>query len=59
MDGMLDRRTVIKLGMKLCVAGAAALAVPTAVATAQDTPKRGGTITIGRNHDADTLDPGR
>jgi peptide/nickel transport system substrate-binding protein len=55
MDSMLDRRALLKLG----AAGAAALAVPTASATAQDKPKRGGTITIGRNHDADTLYPGR
>ena len=55
MDSMLDRRTLLKLG----AAGAAALAVPTASATAQDKPKRGGTLTIGRNHDADTLYPGR
>ena len=40
-------------------AGAAALAVPTASATGPDKPKRGGTLTIGRNHDADTLYPGR
>ena len=55
MDSMLDRRALLKLG----AAGAAALAVPTVSATAQDKPKRGGTLTIGRNHDADTLYPGR
>ncbi len=55
MDSMLDRRTLLKLG----AAGAAALAAPTGSAVAQDKPKRGGTLTIGRNHDADTLYPGR
>ena len=55
MDSTLDRRTLLKLG----AAAAAALTVPTASATAQDKPKRGGTLTIGRNHDADTLYPGR
>src|SRR5512146_673100 len=55
MNSMLNRRTLLKLG----AAGAAALAVPTASATAQEKPKRGGTLTIGRNHDADTLYPGR
>ena len=55
MDSMLDRRTLLKLG----AAGAAAVAVPTGSAAAQDRPKRGGTLTIGRNHDADTLYPGR
>ena len=53
MDSMLDRRSLLKLG----AAGAVALAAPTASATAQDKPKRGGTLTIGRNHDADTLYP--
>ena len=55
MDSMLDRRIFLKLG----AAGAVALATPTASATAQEKPKRGGTLTIGRNHDADTLYPGR
>ena len=55
MDSMLDRRIFLKLG----AAGAVALATPTAPATAQEKPKRGGTLTIGRNHDADTLYPGR
>src|SRR5215470_15073367 len=55
MDRMLDRRSILKLG----AAGAAALSARLSVAHAQEKPKRGGTITIGRNHDADTLYPGR
>lgn len=55
MDTKLDRRTVLKLGG---AAGAAILAgAPKAVA--QEKPRKGGTLTIGRNHDADTLYPGR
>jgi peptide/nickel transport system substrate-binding protein len=52
---MLDRRIFLKLG----AAGAAALGTRPSLALAQDRPRRGGTITIGRNHDADTLYPGR
>jgi hypothetical protein len=48
MNSMLDRRTLLELG----AVGAAALAMPTAAASAQDKPRRGGTLTIGRNHDA-------
>ena len=55
MDRMLDRRSILKLG----AAGAAALSARLPAAHAQDKPKRGGTLTIGRNHDADTLYPGR
>src|SRR5262245_16141889 len=55
MDSMLDRRALLKLG----AAGAAVFAVPAASVSAQDKPRRGGTLTIGRNHDADTLYPGR
>lgn len=52
MDGALTRRTLLKL------AGLSALATCPDLAGAQDTPKKGGTLTIGRNHDADTLYPG-
>ena len=55
MDSALDRRTLLKLG----AIGAAALGAGAPLAEAQDKPKRGGTLTIGRNHDADTLYPGR
>ncbi len=51
MDTRLSRRTLLKL------AGAAAVGARTGVALAQ--PKKGGTLTLGRNHDADTLYPGR
>ncbi|MBI1726822.1 MAG: twin-arginine translocation signal domain-containing protein [Candidatus Rokubacteria bacterium] len=51
---MLDRRSLLKLG----AAGAAALGTGIHLAHAQEKPKRGGTLTIGRNHDADTLYPG-
>jgi len=54
MNSALDRRTFLQLG----AAGAALGAWP-GVTSAQDKPKRGGTLTIGRNHDADTLYPGR
>jgi peptide/nickel transport system substrate-binding protein len=56
MDRMLTRRTLLGLGG---AAGAATLAGPLARARAQDTPRKGGTLTLGRNHDADTLYPGR
>jgi hypothetical protein len=55
MDSMLERRTLLKLG-------AVARGHPRHeidFAAAQEKPKRGGTLTIGRNHDADTLYPGR
>ena len=52
---MLDRRTLLRLG----AAAAAALATPAASSTAQEKPRRGGTLTIGRSQDADTLYPGR
>src|SRR6266478_2436241 len=52
---MLDRRSLLKLS----AAGAATLGTGIRVAHAQDKPRRGGTLTIGRNHDADTLYPGR
>jgi peptide/nickel transport system substrate-binding protein len=52
---MLDRRSLLKLG----AAGAATLGTGIHLAHAQEKPKRGGTLTIGRNHDADTLYPGR
>ena len=55
MDSALDRRSLLKLG----VIGAATLGAGAPLAEAQDKPKRGGTLTIGRNHDADTLYPGR
>src|SRR5215510_12987136 len=55
MDRMFDRRSILKLG----AAGAAALSGRLPAAHAQEKPKRGGTLTIGRNHDADTLYPGR
>ena len=52
---MLDRRAVLKLG------GAAGVTMLGGApnAHAQEKPKKGGTLTIGRNHDADTLYPGR
>ena len=52
---MLDRRSLLKLS----AAGAVTLGTGIRVAIAQDKPKRGGTLTVGRNHDADTLYPGR
>jgi hypothetical protein len=52
---MLDRRSLLKLG----AAGAATLGTNIRLAHAQEKPKLGGTLTIGRNHDADTLYPGR
>jgi hypothetical protein len=52
---MLDRRSLLKLS----AAGVATLGTGIRVAHAQDKPRRGGTLTIGRNHDADTLYPGR
>jgi len=55
MDSMLERRTLLKLG----AAAAATLGTRIDFAAAQEKPKRGGTLTIGRNHDADTLYPGR
>ena len=53
MNSALDRRTFLQLG-----AAGAALGAWAGVTSAQDKPKRGGTLTIGRNHDADTLYPG-
>ena len=55
MDSMLERRTLLKLG----AVAAATLGTGIDFAAAQEKPKRGGTLTIGRNHDADTLYPGR
>jgi len=55
MDSMLERRTLLKLG----AVGAATFGTRIDFAAAQEKPKRGGTLTIGRNHDADTLYPGR
>ena len=55
MDSMLERRTLLKLG----AVAAATLGTRIDFAAAQEKPKRGGTLTIGRNHDADTLYPGR
>ena len=54
MDRILSRRTLLKLAG---VAGAVAVGTKAGLASAQ--PKRGGSLTIGRNHDADTLYPGR
>jgi len=51
----IDRRSLLKLGGT----GAIALGVRASLASAQEKPHRGGVLTIGRNHDADTLYPGR
>ena len=51
----IDRRTLLKLG----TTGAVMLGAGAPLASAQEKPKKGGTLTIGRNHDADTLYPGR
>jgi hypothetical protein len=51
----IDRRTLLKLG----TTGAVLLGAGARLASAQEKPKKGGTLTIGRNHDADTLYPGR
>lgn len=56
MDRTLSRRTLLKLAG---AAGAASLAGQAGLALAQDRPKKGGTLTIGRSHDADTLYPGK
>ena len=53
MESRITRRTLFGL----TAGGAVATALPTARVHAQ--PKRGGTLTVGRNHDADTLYPGR
>ena len=50
MQTHVSRRTFLALA-------GAATAIPGAPAHAQ--PRRGGTLTVGRNHDADTLYPGR
>jgi peptide/nickel transport system substrate-binding protein len=55
----IDRRVFLKLGLTLGVTSAAVLGSGAALVSAQDKPKRGGVLTIGRNHDADTLYPGR
>jgi peptide/nickel transport system substrate-binding protein len=55
MDHGLSRRGLLKLAAG--VAGASAVGPRARLLSAQ--PKRGGTLTIGRNHDADTLYPGR
>jgi peptide/nickel transport system substrate-binding protein len=54
MNHTLDRRTLLTLA----AAGAAVSTWP-GIGVAQEKPKRGGTLTIGRSHDADTLYPGR
>ena len=51
----IDRRTLLKVG----TTGAVMLGAGAPLASAQEKPKKGGTLTIGRNHDADTLYPGR
>ena len=56
MDRMLTRRTLLKL---TGAAGAASLAAGAGLALGQEKPKKGGTLTIARNHDADTLYPGK
>lgn len=56
MGTMLPRRTLLKVAG---AAGAAALGARARLARAQEGPRRGGTLTVGRNHDADTLYPGR
>ena len=55
MNQRLSRRTLIKL------TGAAMIGARGRTASAQPAtgPKKGGTLTLGRNHDADTLYPGR
>src|SRR4029453_2037383 len=55
MESKAESRTLLKLG----AVGAATLGTRIDFAAAQEKPKRGGTLTIGRNHDADTLYPGR
>jgi peptide/nickel transport system substrate-binding protein len=55
----IDRRVFLKLGLTLGATSAAALGSGAALVSAQEKPKRGGVLTIGRNHDADTLYPGR
>jgi peptide/nickel transport system substrate-binding protein len=55
----IDRRVFLKLGLTLGATSAAALGSSAALVSAQDKPKKGGVLTIGRNHDADTLYPGR
>lgn len=55
MARTLNRRAMLRLG----AAGALVAGVDTGRAFAQDKPKKGGTLTLGRSHDADTLYPGR
>ncbi len=55
MDPMLSRRALLKLAGAARVGARAGLAL----AQPQDRPKKGGTLTLGRNHDADTLYPGK
>jgi peptide/nickel transport system substrate-binding protein len=55
MAGMIDRRAVLRLG----AAGTVMAAAGAPPAPAQEKPRKGGTLTLGRNHDADTLYPGR
>lgn len=55
----IDRRVFLKLGLTLGATSAAALGSGATLVSAQEKPKRGGVLTIGRNHDADTLYPGR
>ena len=55
----IDRRTLLKLGLTLGAASSVGLGARAPRASAQEKPRRGGTRTIGRNHDADTLYPGR
>lgn len=55
MAEILGRRALLKLGG---VAGVAALGARAPHAWGQERPRKGGTLTIGRNHDADTLYPG-
>jgi peptide/nickel transport system substrate-binding protein len=55
----IDRRVFLKLGLTLGATSAAALGSGAALVSAQEKPKKGGVLTIGRNHDADTLYPGR
>ncbi len=55
MDPMLSRRTLLKLTGAAAVGARAGLAF----GQPQGRPKSGGTLTVGRNHDADTLYPGK
>jgi peptide/nickel transport system substrate-binding protein len=53
----VDMRHTLSRRRFLALSGTAAVAARPRVAAAQ--PRKGGTLTLGRNHDADTLYPGR